>query len=174
MPYLNAVIKETLRTYTSVPYIVREAFEDNTLPLSKPIIGLSGKAHHEIFIPKGSVIHSSLSGYNSHPDVWGSDARVFRPGRWLEQGVNKTDTPLGVYGNILTFSAGERSCIGWRFALIEMQAFMARLVREFQFSVVEGKKIRVCGPGLLVPTVVGEEDKGAQMPLKISAVRRGM
>lgn len=54
-----------------------------------------------------------------------------------------------------------------------MQAFMARLIREFQFSVVEGKEIRVRRPGLLVPTVVGEEDKGAQLPLKVSPVRRG-
>ena len=59
-------------------------------------------------------------------------------------------------------------------SLIEMQAFMARLVREFQFSVVEGKEIRVCRPGLLVPTVVGEENEGVQLPLKVSAVRRGM
>ena len=50
---------------------------------------------------------------------------------------------------------------------------MARLVREFQFSVVEGKEIGVCRPGLLVPTVVGEENEGVQLPLKVSAVRRG-
>lgn len=53
-----------------------------------------------------------------------------------------------------------------------MQAFIARLVREFQFALVEGKPIRVCRPGLLVPTVVGEEEKGVQLPLKVSAVRR--
>ena len=51
---------------------------------------------------------------------------------------------------------------------------MARLVREFQFSVVEGKQIRVRRPGVLVPTVVGEENKGAQLPLKVSVVRRSM
>lgn len=56
---------------------------------------------------------------------------------------------------------------------IEIQAFMARLVRGFQFSVVEGKQIKICRPGLLVPTVAGEERKGAQLPLKVSAVRRG-
>lgn len=53
-----------------------------------------------------------------------------------------------------------------------MQAFIARLVREFQFSVVEGKQIRICRPGVLIPIVVGEESKGAQLPLKVSAVRR--
>ena len=83
MPYLNAVIKvccpsptiraqpdyisqETLRIHTPVPDIVREASEDDILPLSKPIIGRSGKVHHEIFIPKGSLIHASASGYNMY------------------------------------------------------------------------------------------------------------
>ncbi|KAF9789640.1 cytochrome P450 [Thelephora terrestris] len=173
MPYLNAVIKETLRVHTSVPDIVREVSVDDILPLSKPVVGRSGKAYHEISVPKGTLIHASLSGYNANPAVWGSDARDFRPGRWLEPGANKVDTPLGIYGNLMTFAAGERSCIGWRFALIEMQAFIARLVREFQFEVVEGKEIRICRPGLLVPTVVGEEDKGVQLPLNVSVVRRG-
>ena len=59
------------------------------------------------------------------------------------------------------------------FSVIEVQAFIARLVREFQFSVVEEKQIRVCRAGVLMPTVVGEEDKGVQLPLKVSAVRRG-
>ncbi|KAF9789656.1 cytochrome P450 [Thelephora terrestris] len=173
LSYLNAVIKETLRVHTSVPDIIREVSEDTMLPLSKPVIGRSGKTYNEIFVPKGSVIHASLAGYNTNPDVWGSDARVFRPDRWFEQGMKKADTPLGIYGGLMTFSAGERSCIGWRFALIEAQAFMARLVREFQFSVVEGKEIRIYRPGLLEPLVVGEEDKGVQLPLNVSAICRG-
>ena len=57
-------------------------------------------------------------------------------------------------------------------SLIEMQAFIARPVREFQFSVVEEKEIRLTRAGLLVPTVLGEEDKGARLPLKVSIVRR--
>ena len=55
-----------------------------------------------------------------------------------------------------------------------MQAFIARLIREFQFSEVEGKEIKICRPGLLVPIVVGEENKGVQLPLKVSSVRRGV
>lgn len=49
---------------------------------------------------------------------------------------------------------------------------MARLVREFQFSEVEDKHITMWRPGLVVPTVEGEEDKGPQLPLNISVVRR--
>ena len=57
-------------------------------------------------------------------------------------------------------------------SIIELQAFIARLVREFQFSEVKGKPITMWRPGLVVPTVRGEEDKGPQLPLRVSAVRR--
>lgn len=57
-------------------------------------------------------------------------------------------------------------------SVIELQAFIARLVREFQFSEVEDKRIRMWRPGLVIPTVEGEEGKGPQLPLKVSAVRR--
>ena len=55
-----------------------------------------------------------------------------------------------------------------------MQAFTTRFVREFQFSEVEGKDIKIRRPGLLVPMVEGEEKKGVQLPLKVSAARRGV
>jgi hypothetical protein len=35
-----------------------------------------------------------------NPDVWGSDAEVFRPERWLQQDAGKVETPVGVYGNL--------------------------------------------------------------------------
>ena len=35
-----------------------------------------------------------------NPDVWGNDARIFRPERWLEQDASDVETPLGVYGNM--------------------------------------------------------------------------
>ena len=63
------------------------------------------------------------------------------------------------------------TCIAF-VSLIEMQAFMARLVREFQFSEVEDKHIKILRPALIVPVVVGEENKGPQLPLKVSMVRR--
>ena len=57
-------------------------------------------------------------------------------------------------------------------SVIELQAFVARLVREFRFSEVEDKPIIMWRPGLVVSTVEGEEDKGPQLPLKVSMVHR--
>ncbi|KAF9787463.1 cytochrome P450 [Thelephora terrestris] len=172
MPYLNAVIKETLRMHSSLTDIIRQASEDNVLPLSTPVVGSSGRTYQELHIPKGTIVHASTSGYNINPDVWGSDAQVFRPERWLEQDLSSVKTPLGVYGNMLTFSAGVRSCVGWRFAIIQLQALVARVVREFQFFEVEDKPVTLWRPGLVVPIVAGEEAKGPQLPLKVSLVHR--
>ena len=57
-------------------------------------------------------------------------------------------------------------------SIIELQVFVARLVREFQFSEVKDKLIKTWRPGLVIPTVEGEEDKGPQLPLKVSMVHR--
>jgi len=83
----------------------------------------------------------------------------------------KPELPIGVYGNLVTFSGGPRSCIGWRFALIEMHTFLVTLVRHFDFSLPEnGQKVKLTRSGTITPLVVGEEDKGPQMPLKVTVL----
>ena len=92
-----------------------------------------------------------------------------------------------------TFSGGVRSCLGWRFAcvdrlhiirsprdaknslfgsLAEMQTFLVTLIRKFDFSPADHHpQIRRARPGLEFPLVIGEEHKGTQLPLKITAIR---
>jgi len=56
-------------------------------------------------------------------------------------------------------------------SVAEIRAFLVTLVREFSFSIPEGRNIRTARPGVLVPIVIGEEDKGPQLPLTITPVR---
>jgi len=52
-----------------------------------------------------------------------------------------------------------------------MQAFIVTLVRQFAFSLADGNpSIRRRRPGMLVPMVAGEEEKGVQLPIKITGV----
>ncbi|KAJ4471510.1 cytochrome P450 [Lentinula aciculospora] len=69
---------------------------------------------------------------------------------------------LGVYANLAAFSAGIRSCIGWRFALrvLELQAFLVELLGNFEFTAT---------PAL---ERIGELEKGSQMPLRVAFARR--
>ena len=52
--------------------------------------------------------------------------------------------------------------------LLEIHTFLVTLIRQFDFSLpYNGQEVRKLRPGSTVPMVVGEEDKGAQMPLKV-------
>jgi len=170
MSFTDAVVKEVLRCHAPIIEVERVALEDHVLPLTRPMVGRSGKVHQSLPIPKGTNISVSCWGYNLNPDAWGPDAMEFRPERWLEPPSEKIQTSLGVYANLLTFSTGGRSCIGWRFAVAEMRALLVTIVREFSFSIPEGRNIRTIRPGVLVPLVIGEEDKGPQLPLTITPV----
>ena len=43
---------------------MRVPMQDDVLPLTKPIVGTSGRVYTELFIPKGTTVAVSLTGYN--------------------------------------------------------------------------------------------------------------
>ena len=53
-----------MRVYPSASELLRTPQKDVVLPLSKPIVGVSGKVHEELHIPAGTVIAISPLGYN--------------------------------------------------------------------------------------------------------------
>lgn len=48
LPYLDAVVRETLRVHSPVPNSSRIAVKDDILPLSKPVVDRYGKTHDSI------------------------------------------------------------------------------------------------------------------------------
>ncbi|KAL1945428.1 hypothetical protein VTO73DRAFT_2279 [Trametes versicolor] len=173
MPYLQAVLREILRFFPAVPHTYRQSLHDDVLPLSKPITTRTGKVVHEVPIRAGLRLILSVCAYNREKDVWGEDAHVFNPDRWLESSKTKRGTNVGVFSNLLTFAGGVRACIGWRFAIYEVQAFLTELVSNFQFELTPDAA-RVCKTQaiVMVPTLEGELHKGVQLPLRISLAPR--
>ena len=52
-----------------------------------------------------------------------------------------------------------------------MHTFLVTLVRQFDFSLPDdGRKVKFIKRGMAKPVVVGQEDKGPQMPLKITVL----
>ncbi|KAK0475189.1 cytochrome P450 [Armillaria novae-zelandiae] len=155
LPFLNAAIKETLRLHPFAPTPARVAPYDDILPL------MGSKT---LEIPKGQTLYCSIYLYNRLPSIWGVDAEEWNPSRFLDKNI---PVSLGVYANLMTFSAGSRSCIGWRFAVMEMQTVLANVIRNFEFSLPEGVVIEQRGAQAIVPVVKGEEHLGSRVPLKI-------
>ncbi|KAJ7051662.1 cytochrome P450 [Mycena amicta] len=132
-PVLNALIKETLRMYPIVPVAYRIAKNDTVIPLSKSITTTDGQLIDRIPICKGQLLTLSVTSYQRLESRWGADADKFDPSRWIEGRVPQSDA-IGPYANLLAFSSGPHHCLGWRFAILEMQLIICELIRNFTFS----------------------------------------
>ncbi|KAF5357736.1 hypothetical protein D9757_011950 [Collybiopsis confluens] len=170
MSLLSATIKETLRFHPVVMHINRATREDDIIPLSTPITSKTGEVLTEILVPKGTGAILSVAAYNRNKTIFGDDAHTFNPYRWLEPNhVKKGGVSLGPFVNLATFSAGVRVCVGWRFAVVELQAFIVELLSNFEFfKTPQIDKIRPEMAIAVVPTVEGESEKGTQLPLKVT------
>ncbi|KAH9922548.1 cytochrome P450 [Amylocystis lapponica] len=172
MPYLQAVLREVLRLYPAIYHNFRQSIRADVLPLSKPITTLSGKVITEVPIREGLRLVLSVSAYNRNKDLWGEDADEFNPERWLKSKGPRGPT-VGVWSNLLSFAGGVRACIGWRFALYELQAFIAEMVANFEFLPTEDfKRIRRENTIVMVPTLEGEVEKGVSLPMRVSMAPR--
>ena len=58
------ISQEVLRFYPALIETQRMPNKDDVLPLSKPIVGISGKVYKELAIPAGTFISISTLGYN--------------------------------------------------------------------------------------------------------------
>jgi hypothetical protein len=57
-------MQETLRIHAPSVEVPRVVWNDDVIPLSKPIVGISGKVYNELPIPGGTLVVASIYGYN--------------------------------------------------------------------------------------------------------------
>ncbi|KAK7065006.1 cytochrome P450 [Favolaschia claudopus] len=167
MPLLNAFIKEALRMYPAVAVSDRLAAEDAVLPLSEPIITSQGTQITEIPILKGQVVYLGTAQYQRSESRWGPDANEFNPSRWLKEGGALNGEGVSSYANLLTFFGGSRICLGWRFALLEMQIFICELVGKFHFSLPDEDHLNArCRYAFTLQPVLPDGKKAAFLQIK--------
>ena len=71
-----------------------------------------------------------------------------------------------------TIQSSEEAQIRILNSIVEMQAFLVTLVRKFDISPADHRpQIKRIKTGAFTPLVLGEEYKGPQLPLRITAVR---
>ncbi|KAJ7826948.1 cytochrome P450 [Mycena leptocephala] len=161
MPLLNAFIKETLRLYPAGALQERMAIQDTFIPLTTAIKTSTGALTNQIMVRKGQVVSMAIASYHRFETLWGEDAHEFRPSRWLD-GTAYQGQALGPYANLLSFLGGPRVCLGWRFAVLEIQVFFFELVSKFSFALPkdDNDSIRARFANTLIP-ILQNGEKGA-------------
>ncbi|KAI0738094.1 cytochrome P450 [Daedaleopsis nitida] len=170
LPYLDAVCRETLRLHAPVQLITRLAAKDLLLPLSSPVRGKDGLMMNEVPVPRGTIVVLQLKASNCNKALWGEDAMEWRPERWQEPlpGALEDARIPGVYSNLLTFSGGTRSCIGFKFSQLEMKVILSVLLTSFKFELT-GKPVTWNASAVIFPTM-GEDSKKPEMLLRVQAL----
>jgi len=116
-----------LKTVTMVLYEV--------LRLYPPAISFVRRTYKEqemggIRYPAGVILELPVLLIHHDPDIWGSDAREFRPDRFAE-GISKACKDSGAF---LPFGWGPRICVGQNFALLEAKMALCMILQRFEFE----------------------------------------
>ncbi|KAK9855884.1 hypothetical protein MYU51_001537 [Penicillium brevicompactum] len=110
LPYLNAVINESLRLYGAAPF---------GLPRIVPKAGFNVCG---LQIPGGTTVTTQSFSMHRDGSVW-EDPGKFAPERWLD----KKQNPRAIFA---PFGSGSRTCIGLHMAQMELRFATALLFRE--------------------------------------------
>ncbi|XP_068602702.1 cytochrome P450 [Brachionichthys hirsutus] len=115
MPFLKAVVRETLRLYPVVPGNARLVVEGDI------VVG-------GYLFPAGTLFH--LCHYCvSHDETIFPDPQAFQPERWLRGAEERSKRhPFGS----VPFGFGIRACLGRRVAELEMYLLLSRLIKRYE------------------------------------------
>ena len=113
MPFFMACVYETLRLSPSVSMI---------LPRYAPKGGIF---INEIWVSEKTELAANPFVIHRNPLVFGPDAHVFRPERWL---ADPAQVQL-FHKYFFAFGYGSRKCLGRNIALFESQKFIAQVRR---------------------------------------------
>ncbi|KAI3760783.1 hypothetical protein L1987_51182 [Smallanthus sonchifolius] len=119
MPYLKAVLKETLRLHTPIPLLVpRESTQDVKL------LGYDIQSGTQVLINAWTIARD--------PSNW-ENPEEFRPERFLNSPIDYK----GFHFELIPFGAGRRGCPGIQFAMIVNELVLANLVYKFDLALVD-------------------------------------
>ena len=110
LPYLQAVIKEGMRIWPAVTGMLPKV-----VPPEGDTVEIDGK---QVYLPGGTNVGYCAWGIHHNKDVFGEDADVFRPERWLEaRGENLARMAKTAE---LIWGWGKYQCLGRPIATIEL------------------------------------------------------
>lgn len=78
LPFLNNVIRESIRVIPPVHSSIRVATKDDEIPTSEPVRMKDGSIKYGVKIRKGQFVHVPVESMNVDKGVWGDDAWIFK------------------------------------------------------------------------------------------------
>nr|CAD7200883.1 unnamed protein product [Timema douglasi] len=117
IPYLDAVISETLRLYPPAAFVDRSCVKPYVIPASGD--------NPEVHLKKGDRLWVSVPGLHYDPDYF-PEPDKFDPERFNEDNKDNI-TPF----TFVPFGVGPRTCLGKRFAQMQMRMCLCGLLSRY-------------------------------------------
>uniref|UniRef100_A0A7N2R9P1 Cytochrome P450 76AD1-like protein n=1 Tax=Quercus lobata TaxID=97700 RepID=A0A7N2R9P1_QUELO len=118
-PFLQAIVKETLRLHPPGPFLVPHKAETN--------VEMRG-----FIVPKNAQILVNVWAMGRDSSIW-TNPNLFMPERFLEQDIDFK----GKYFELIPFGAGRRICPGLPFANRMVHLMLASLVHFFNWKLAD-------------------------------------
>ncbi|KAI1324099.1 cytochrome P450 [Xylariaceae sp. FL0255] len=118
LPYLQAVIKETLRIHSATG-----------MPLER-VVPEGGASICGTYFPAGTIVGVNPWVIHRDKQIFGLDAEKFNPDRWFTGDEEKLAAMNRAW---IPFGLGSRTCIGRHISTLEMYKLIPRLIRDFDF-----------------------------------------
>jgi cytochrome P450 len=115
LPWLGAVVNETLRLYPPVATVLRQVARRFTL--------------RGVEVPAGHFVGVAIIEAHRRKETWGDDALSFRPERFLE----KSYSPF----EFMPYGGGHRRCIGAALAHYELELALAELAYSYDLALAD-------------------------------------
>ncbi|XP_010529496.1 PREDICTED: flavonoid 3',5'-hydroxylase-like, partial [Tarenaya hassleriana] len=125
LPYLLAVMKETLRLHPTIPLLVPHS------PTETAIVG-------GYVIPKGSKVFVNAWAIHRDPNIW-ENPLEFYPERFLDESFDFS----GNDHSFIPFGSGRRICVGISLAEKMVMYSLAMLLHSFDWKIPEGTRFDI-------------------------------
>ncbi|KAK1828873.1 cytochrome P450 [Podospora conica] len=122
LPYTQAVIREALRLWPPSAGLFSKQVPEQ------------GDTLHGYYLPAGTEVGQSMMGVGRQERIFGGDADIFRPERWIEADAERFDEMQAAVD--LVFSTGKYVCLGKQVAWMELVKWFAEMLRRYDIAAV--------------------------------------
>jgi cytochrome P450 family 110 len=125
LPYLSAVVSETLRLHPVTPFVGRQ------LKAPFEIMGYTFES--------GTSLFPAIYLTHQREDIY-PEPKKFKPERFLERQFSAYE--------YLPFGGGNRRCLGYAFALFEMKLVLATILSQVELQLLDKRPLKTVRRGI--------------------------